>query len=83
MLDQISILFLSVILFAVMMKKRYSLKVLLISIVAGGMTAAGELRLDIFPLYAFMDGLITFMMWYSIITGIFLIIVFFSRDWRS
>ena len=40
MLDQISILFLSVILFAVMMKKRYSLKVLLISIVAGGMTAA-------------------------------------------
>lgn len=83
MLDQISILFLSVILFTLMMKKRYSLKVLLLSIIAGIMTMAGELRLGIFLLYAFMDGLITFMMWYSIITGIFLIIGFFSRDRRS
>ena len=83
MLNQISILFLSVILFALMMKKRYSFKVLLLSIAAGGMTFAGELQLNIFLLYAFMDGLITFMMWYSIITGIFLIIGFFSRDRRN
>lgn len=81
--DQISVLFLSVILFTLMMKKRYSLKVLLLSIAAGGMTMAGELRLNILPLYAFIDGLITFMMWYSIITGIFLIIGFFSRDRRG
>ena len=83
MLDQLSILFLSVILFAVMMKKRYSFKLLLLSVAAGGMTVAGELRLSIFPLYAFIDGLITFMMWYSILTGIFLIVGFFSRNRQS
>lgn len=83
MLNQLSILFLSVILFAVMMKKRYSLKVLLLSIVAGALTMIGELQLEIFILYAFIDGLITFMMWYSIVSGIFIIIAFLSRDRRA
>lgn len=77
--NQIMVLLLTAILFAVMVKRRFSPKVLLLSIAAGALTLIGEIRIGVFVLYAMIDGLITFMMWYALITGIFLFISFFSR----
>lgn len=77
--NQIMVLLLTAILFAVMVKRRFSLKVLLVSIAAGALTLVGEIRIGVFFLYATTDGLITFMMWYALITGILLFISFFSR----
>lgn len=78
--SQIMVLLLTALLFAVMVQRRFSPKVLLISAAAGALTVTGEIRIGIFLLYAMIDGLITFMMWYILITGIFLFIAFFSRS---
>lgn len=74
------VLTLTAVLFAVMVKRRFSLKILALSAAAGFLTLMGEARIGIFFLYAAMDGLITFMMWYALITGIFLFVAFFSRS---
>ncbi len=81
--DQLIVMLVTLILFAYMLRQRFSLKVLLTSVLGGGLTLVGELNTGVFWLYALIDGLITFMMWYVLISGFFLIIAFFSRDRRS
>ena len=77
--NQLTVLFVTLVLFCVMMKREYSLKILVLSIVAGAMTLIGEYNNGVYILYALMDGLITFLMWYSIIIAVILVIRFFSR----
>lgn len=81
--DQLIVMLVTLILFAYMLRQRFSLKVLLTSALGGGLTLVGELNSGVFWLYSLIDGLITFMMWYILISGFFLIVAFFSRDRRS
>lgn len=76
---QLKVLFITLVVFSILMKYKYSLKILIVSIIAGGMTVAGELINEVFLLYAVIDGIITFMMWYCIIAAIYLFIRFFSN----
>lgn len=81
--DQLIVLLVTLLLFGYMIRQRFSFKVLLTSILGGGLTLVGEVNSGVYWLYALIDGMITFMMWYALISGFFLVVAFFSRDRRN
>ena len=79
-IDLAPVLLLTAILFAVLMKHKYSARALLFSIVAGSVTLMGLVQSGTHILFASANGLLTFMMWYCLIAAVMLAIGFLSRN---
>jgi len=74
MTDKVLVLGVTLILFYFIIKRGVRYKTLVVSVAAGIMSVIGGCLNGEYILYSLMDGLIAFMMWYSIIAAVIIFV---------